>query len=183
MSTGYSAAFAESVVTWSDLIKKVMDPVDGVYRRLLRLQDLVHQFLSSVPKPSLNPTGVEAATFEMPQGVPDNDPAFVSLLKRRASVLDEQNPISRGREKGGRRKGPRTGEGEIDDDEFENADDDELDVGGTTYRKPRRDDLAASEMEMIQSFVVENEISIDLSVTTTIRFNCIKISMLLLLLR
>jgi hypothetical protein len=94
-----------------------MNPRDGVYQRLLRLQDLVHQFLSSV-KPSKTPTGVEASTFEMPQGVPDNDPAFVSLLKRNASVLDETTPVSRDRDVGGKKKILRTGDGEIDNDEM-----------------------------------------------------------------
>jgi hypothetical protein len=54
MTTGYSATFAESVVTWADLIAKVMDRRDGVFHRLQRLQDLVYQFLSSV-KPSKGP--------------------------------------------------------------------------------------------------------------------------------
>jgi hypothetical protein len=139
-----------------------MNPRDGVYQRLLRLQDLVHQFLSSV-KPSKTPTGVEASTFEMPQGVPDNDPAFVSLLKRNASVLDETTPVSRDRDVGGKKKILRTGDGEIDNDEFANANDEDLDVG-TPYQKPRRDEFSASEFEMMQSFLASNEISIDLSV-------------------
>jgi hypothetical protein len=161
MTTDYSATFAESVVTWADLIAKVMDRSDGVFHRLQRLQDLVYEFLSSV-KPSKGPTGVEASTFELPQGVPDNDPAFVSLLKRNASVLDETTPVSRDRQAAGK-KVRRTGDGEIDNDEFANADDEDLDVG-TTYRKPRGDDLAASEFEMMQSFVASYEMSIDLSV-------------------
>jgi hypothetical protein len=159
MTTGYSAKFAESVVTWSDLIEKVMNPRDGVYQRLLRLQDLVHQFLSSIPKPSKTPTGVETSTFEMPQGVPDNDPAFVSLLQRNASVLDETTPVSRNRDVGGK-KVRRTGDGEIDNDEFPNADDEDLDVGA-----PCGDDLAASEFEMMESFLATNKIDgIDISV-------------------
>jgi hypothetical protein len=161
MTTGYSATFAESVVTWADLIAKVMDRRDGVFHRLQRLQDLVYEFLSSV-KPSKGPTGVEASTFVLPQGVPDNDPAFVSLLKRNASVLDETTPVSRDRQAVGK-KVRRTGDGEIDDDEFANADDEDLDVG-TTYRKPRGDDLAASEFEMMQAFIEDNDVSIDLSV-------------------
>jgi hypothetical protein len=59
---------------------------------------------------------------------------------------------------------PRTGEGEIDNDEFANADDEDLDVG-TPYRKPRGDNLAASEFEMIQSFLATHKIDeIDISV-------------------
>jgi hypothetical protein len=157
MTTGFTAKFAESVITWSDLIEKVMNPRDDVYHRLLRLQDLVFQFLSSVPKPSPNPTGVEAAAFEMPQSVPDDDLAFVSLLKRNASVLDETTPVSRDRQAAGK-KVRRTGDGEFDNDEFENADDEDLDVG-TTYRKPRGDDLAASELEMMQPFIEDNDVS------------------------
>jgi hypothetical protein len=52
----------------------------------------------------------------------------------------------------------RTGDGEIDNDEFDNADDEALDVG-TTYQKPRGDDLAASEFEMMQSFLATNRIN------------------------
>jgi hypothetical protein len=86
----------------------------------------------------------------------------VSLLKRNTSVLDETTPVSRDRQAAGK-KVRRTGDGEIDNDEFANADDEDLDVG-TPYRKPRGDDLAASEFEMMQSFVVDIGISIDLSV-------------------